>query len=308
MCIKVRRPFDIEMLISSLFLFVAHFIWIYFGGVRSWVAVYLSSFSQPTHMPFSIYFGYFFGIHSGILLDNTSISSDSSTNMTSTSSVGGNSNVSDESSYKHTYDEEAQTHTGLETETETETGLETERLTRYVSSECEGKSLMLQSQSKDISGAGDGDGDGDGGCNSSSSNNTNANNNDMSHPPSSENKKHDSNPTTTSTCQVTVSNYSWLMRLITFDQSLHCEHHDFPKIPCHLLGRLRHIAPEFYDEPAAAASVAESRSQESIAAATTPSTTTSSVGVQSYHFFLSPWIKFMYSDPSQYASCNDSLD
>lgn len=34
--------------------------------------------------------------------------------------------------------------------------------------------------------------------------------------------------------------------ILTLNTNLHVEHHDFPSIPCHKLGQLRKIAPEFY--------------------------------------------------------------
>ena len=245
-CVNVRRPFDTEMFISSLGLFMAHFLWIYFGGMRSWVAVYLSTFSQPTHMPFSIYFGYFFGIHSGIWLDDATGSKNSLTHA----------------------DEEAGPESGqVLRSTDTE---KKRRLTEHSSSDnSEGVSLVAPR----VYCRGT-DNHGDGGATPTPS--------PTAIEQISSERKH-KNTASSSRCQVTVSNYSWLMRLITFDQSLHCEHHDFPKIPCHLLGKLRHIAPEFYEQGSAA-------------------------GVQSYHYFLSPWITFLYADPSQYASCTESLD
>lgn len=204
-CVRVRRPFDIEMFVSSIGIIMAHFCWIYFAGIRSWVAVYIASFSQPTHMPLSLYFGYFYGIHSGVEVD--SYDSDETEK---------NADVADE-----------------------ETGDIQLMNENTASSNKSGNDAMLASSSK-------------------------------------------------RTCQVTVSNYSWLMRFITYDQSLHCEHHDFPKIPCHLLGKLRHIAPEFYG-------MSNNKKK-------------SKAPVQSYQYFLSPWIKFLYSKPSAYASCTDSLE
>lgn len=48
-------------------------------------------------------------------------------------------------------------------------------------------------------------------------------------------------------CQPTSSTYagSWYS-ILTLGTNYHCEHHDFPSIPFHLLGRLHEIAPEFY--------------------------------------------------------------
>jgi fatty acid desaturase len=34
--------------------------------------------------------------------------------------------------------------------------------------------------------------------------------------------------------------------LLTLGTNYHCEHHDFPTIPLHKLGKLRQIAPEYY--------------------------------------------------------------
>lgn len=50
-------------------------------------------------------------------------------------------------------------------------------------------------------------------------------------------------------CQTTVSIYGPLTYFLTFGQSLHLEHHDFPQIPCRLLPQLRRLAPEFYSQP-----------------------------------------------------------
>jgi len=36
--------------------------------------------------------------------------------------------------------------------------------------------------------------------------------------------------------------------LFTLGTNYHCEHHDFPTIPLHRLGKLREIAPEYYRE------------------------------------------------------------
>lgn len=49
-------------------------------------------------------------------------------------------------------------------------------------------------------------------------------------------------------CQPTSSTYAgaWYS-LLTLGTNYHCEHHDFPSIPFHLLGRLHQIAPEFYN-------------------------------------------------------------
>ncbi len=48
-------------------------------------------------------------------------------------------------------------------------------------------------------------------------------------------------------CQPTSSTYAggWYS-FLTLGTNYHCEHHDFPSIPFHLLGRLHEIAPEFY--------------------------------------------------------------
>jgi hypothetical protein len=240
LCVKVRRPFDTEMFISSICLFLVHFLWIYFGGIRSWVAVYVSSFSQPTHLPFSIYFGYFFGIHSGVWLNTPSANRGNDSSITD-EEVGG-------------YEGASKANTVVLSDVE---------------SAGTGVSLGKIVPTVDSGGGGGGEMSG---------------------------KR---------TCQVTVSNYSWLMRFITFDQSLHCEHHDFPKIPCHLLGKLRHIAPEYYGSAVAGSSVSRSSSGNNQAS---ESKSESLAGVQSYQYFLSPWVKFLFSDPSQYASCTDSLD
>jgi hypothetical protein len=230
------------MFFSSVCLFLAHFLWLYFGGVRSWLAVYLSSFSQPTHFPFSIYFGYFFGIHSGILLlDSTTTGDDGKITFKTDEEVGrsgGSGDVLSKDNKNNT------------TSADSSGDISLTKLTPG------SKVKPLASLSPSTS------------------------------------------PTPNSTCQVTVSNYSWLMRLITFDQSLHCEHHDFPKIPCHLLGRLRHIAPEFYGHK----QVEGGQGTATAAAATIPP------AVQCYHYFFSPWIRFLYASPSQYASCVNSLE
>lgn len=47
--------------------------------------------------------------------------------------------------------------------------------------------------------------------------------------------------------QPSASNYGWL-NWITFNFGLHTEHHDFHYIPWFRLGRLRQIAPEYYDD------------------------------------------------------------
>jgi hypothetical protein len=72
-------------------------------------------------------------------------------------------------------------------------------------------------------------------------------------------------------CQVSVSNYSTIMYFMSFGLALHCEHHDFPRIPAHrlhkvrlppppphsslilsplhlLIFKVRHIAPEYYKD------------------------------------------------------------
>ena len=36
--------------------------------------------------------------------------------------------------------------------------------------------------------------------------------------------------------------------ILTLGTNYHCEHHDFPRIPFHLLYKLRQIAPEFYNK------------------------------------------------------------
>jgi hypothetical protein len=48
-------------------------------------------------------------------------------------------------------------------------------------------------------------------------------------------------------CKPSASTYAgrWYSTL-TLGTNYHCEHHDFPSIPFHLLGRLHEIAPEFY--------------------------------------------------------------
>jgi hypothetical protein len=195
-CVKLRRPFDVEMFCSSVGLFVAHFCWLSFGGVRSWLAVYISSFAQPTHMPISIYFGYFYGIHGGVEIGMSTMKDDDESSAADLEL--GNAGLREN----------------------------TERIVGSTKSEVVDKPL----------------------------------------------------------CQVTLSNYSWLMRFITFDQCLHCEHHDFPKIPCHLLGKLHLIAPEFYGF--------KNGPQR----------------LQLYNYFLSPWVKFIYSQPgTMYGSCRDSL-
>lgn len=47
--------------------------------------------------------------------------------------------------------------------------------------------------------------------------------------------------------QPTASYYGWLNRF-TFNFGLHTEHHDLASVPWNRLGRLRQMAPEFYDE------------------------------------------------------------
>lgn len=51
-------------------------------------------------------------------------------------------------------------------------------------------------------------------------------------------------------CQPSTSTYAgrWYS-ILTLGTNYHCEHHDFPSIPFHLLGRLHEIAPEFYSAP-----------------------------------------------------------
>ena len=46
--------------------------------------------------------------------------------------------------------------------------------------------------------------------------------------------------------QPSASNYSWV-NWITFNFGMHTEHHDFHYVPWFRLGRLRQIAPEYYD-------------------------------------------------------------
>jgi fatty acid desaturase len=48
-------------------------------------------------------------------------------------------------------------------------------------------------------------------------------------------------------CMPSASTYAgrWYS-ILTLGTNYHCEHHDFPSIPFHLLGRLHKIAPEFY--------------------------------------------------------------
>jgi len=48
-------------------------------------------------------------------------------------------------------------------------------------------------------------------------------------------------------CEPSASTYAgrWYS-VLTLGTNYHCEHHDFPSIPFHLLGRLHEIAPEFY--------------------------------------------------------------
>lgn len=48
-------------------------------------------------------------------------------------------------------------------------------------------------------------------------------------------------------CQPTASHYGWL-NAITFNFGLHTEHHDLAAVPWHRLGKLRKIAPEYYDD------------------------------------------------------------
>ena len=38
------------------------------------------------------------------------------------------------------------------------------------------------------------------------------------------------------------------MYVMSFGLALHCEHHDFPRIPAHRLHKVRHIAPEYYKD------------------------------------------------------------
>jgi sphingolipid delta-4 desaturase len=47
--------------------------------------------------------------------------------------------------------------------------------------------------------------------------------------------------------QPTASNYGWLVNLTTFNAGLHVEHHDIAGIPWFRLGKLRKLAPEFFD-------------------------------------------------------------
>jgi fatty acid desaturase len=49
-------------------------------------------------------------------------------------------------------------------------------------------------------------------------------------------------------CRPTASTYAgaWYS-LLTLGTNYHCEHHDFPSIPFHLLGRLHQLAPEYYN-------------------------------------------------------------
>ena len=48
-------------------------------------------------------------------------------------------------------------------------------------------------------------------------------------------------------CRPTSSTYAgaWYS-ILTLGTNYHCEHHDFPTIPFHLLGRLHQLAPSYY--------------------------------------------------------------
>ena len=48
--------------------------------------------------------------------------------------------------------------------------------------------------------------------------------------------------------QPTASSYGRWRNLISFNAGLHVEHHDLMSIPARRLGRLREIAPEFYND------------------------------------------------------------
>jgi len=50
-------------------------------------------------------------------------------------------------------------------------------------------------------------------------------------------------------CEPSSSTYAgpWYS-VMTLGTNYHCEHHDFPSIPFHLLGKLHTIAPEFYSD------------------------------------------------------------
>eukprot|EP00541_Cyclophora_tenuis_P017772 CAMPEP_0116572772 /NCGR_PEP_ID=MMETSP0397-20121206/18369_1 /TAXON_ID=216820 /ORGANISM="Cyclophora tenuis, Strain ECT3854" /LENGTH=141 /DNA_ID=CAMNT_0004101153 /DNA_START=116 /DNA_END=541 /DNA_ORIENTATION=- len=52
------------------------------------------------------------------------------------------------------------------------------------------------------------------------------------------------------TCVPSSSTYAgkWYSAL-TLGTNYHCEHHDFPQIPFHRLGQIRHLVPESYYRP-----------------------------------------------------------
>jgi hypothetical protein len=83
--------------------------------------------------------------------------------------------------------------------------------------------------------------------------------------------------------QVTVSQYSWAMRLLTWGQALHLEHHDFPQIACRRLPLLRKIAPEYYSAP----------------------------NIKRFSCFFEPWLETLFPDPRNppiYAGCHPPSD
>jgi cytochrome b involved in lipid metabolism len=271
-----RRPFDVDMFVSGLLLIGCHCLWIYFAGMRSWALVYASSFSQPTHAPASIYFGYFAGIHAGVASGSATGAGDASSSRSSRSSRADGTHNSSNDTFNNS---------------------------------------------------------------SSSSSNTNSNGSD--NPEALEKGLGKDSDSGLNVCQITVSNYSPLMRFLTLDQCLHLEHHDFPSIPCHRLGRLRHIAPEWYACGGRGDKERERKSSHPLsvggndgttitAAPTTTTTTTTTTppppptstttttppptattaatvgeGVAKRHtWFLEPWLDVLLSPlPPAYASC-----